>query len=119
MAITSKLEMAGQVGVLSCGCGDLGDALPGLSLDPTCNFKITFWTWLYRRQSENPERIASEGIKSHFKHITPASRHMPDGIYRLRGGGTGRGRWLLADRKSRTRQPSVSSTKRLKQNSDE
>ena len=44
---------------------------------------------------------------------------MPDGIYRLRGGGTGRGRWLLADRKSRTRQPSVSSTKGLKQNSDE
>jgi hypothetical protein len=119
MAITSKLEMAGQVGVLSWGCGDLGDVLPGLPVDPTCNFKITVWTWLCRRQSENPERIASDGIKLNFKHITPASRHLPDGIYRLSGVGTGRGFWLLADRKSRTRQPSVSSTKGLKQNSDE
>jgi hypothetical protein len=80
MAISPKLEMAGKGGVLSWGCGGLGDALPGLPLDPTCNFKITVWTWLYRRQSEHPERIASKGIKSNIKHITPASQHLPDGI---------------------------------------
>jgi hypothetical protein len=80
MAITSKLEMAGQGGVLSWGCGGLGDALPGLPLDPTRNFKIIVWTWLYRRQSEHPERTTSEGTKLNFKQTTPASRHLPDGI---------------------------------------
>lgn len=89
MAITPKLEMAGQGGVLAWGRGGLGDALPGLHVDPTCTFKITVWPWLYRRQSENPERIASEGIKSNFKHFRPASRHLPDGIQLLSGDDTG------------------------------